>query len=46
MLLVEVVRRRPVSGRTRERADYVGVALRVCLLLLASRNDLLRHFLR
>ena len=46
LLLVEVVRRRPVSGRTRERAAYVGVAVLVCLLLLASRNDLLRHFLR
>jgi regulator of sigma E protease len=43
LVLIEAVRRRPVSGRARERATYIGVALLVMLLLLASRNDLLRH---
>jgi regulator of sigma E protease len=43
MVMVEAVRRRPVSERTRARAGYVGVALLVFLLLLASRNDILRH---
>jgi regulator of sigma E protease len=43
LLMLEAVRRRPVSARMRQRAAYVGVALLVFLLLLASRNDLLRH---
>jgi regulator of sigma E protease len=46
LVIVEAVRRRPVSARTRERATIVGVALLAALLLLASRNDLLRNFLR
>ncbi|HEY7954184.1 MAG TPA: RIP metalloprotease RseP [Polyangia bacterium] len=45
LLLFEAARRRPVSERVRTRAAYVGVALLVALLLLASRNDLMRHFL-
>jgi regulator of sigma E protease len=43
MVVLEAVRRRPVSNRVRQRATWVGVALLVFLLLLASRNDLLRH---
>jgi regulator of sigma E protease len=43
MVMLEAVRRRPVSARIRRRATWVGVALLVFLLLLASRNDLLRH---
>lgn len=43
LVVLEAVRRRPVSARMRQRAAYVGVALLVFLLLLASRNDLLRH---
>jgi regulator of sigma E protease len=43
LVVLEAVRRRPVSARLRQRAAYVGVALLVFLLLLASRNDLLRH---
>ena len=46
LVIVEAARRRPVSARTRERATIVGVALLAALLLLASRNDLLRNFLR
>jgi regulator of sigma E protease len=46
LVLIEAVRRRPVSARMRERATYVGVALLAALLILASRNDLLRNFLR
>jgi regulator of sigma E protease len=45
LVILEAVRRRPVSARTRERATYVGVALLAALLLLASRNDL-RNFLQ
>jgi regulator of sigma E protease len=43
LVVLEAVRRRPVSARMRQRAAYIGVALLVFLLLLASRNDLLRH---
>ena len=43
LVILEAVRRRPVSSRTRERATWVGVALLAALLLLASRNDLLRN---
>ncbi len=46
LVLIEAVRRRPVSARTRERATYVGVVLLAALLLLASRNDLLRSLWR
>ena len=46
LVIVEAVRRRPVSARTRERAAWIGVALLVFLLLLASRNDIMRHLLR
>jgi regulator of sigma E protease len=46
LILVEAVRRRPVSPRARERAAYIGVALLVALLLYASRNDVMRHFFR
>lgn len=43
LVVLEAVRRRPVPARLRQRAAWVGVALLVFLLLLASRNDLLRH---
>jgi regulator of sigma E protease len=43
LVVLEAVRRRPVSTRMRQRATWVGVALLVFLLLLASRNDLVRH---
>jgi regulator of sigma E protease len=46
LVLYEAVRRRPVSARARERARIIGVALLVALLILASRNDLMRHFAR
>lgn len=46
MVILEAVRRRPVSARTRERATWIGVALLFAILLLASRNDIMRHFLR
>ena len=45
LVMLEVVRRKPISPRVRERAAYVGVALLLALLLLASRNDIMRHFL-
>jgi regulator of sigma E protease len=46
LVVIEAVRRRPVSARMRERATYVGVALLALLLVLVSRNDLLRKFLK
>jgi regulator of sigma E protease len=42
ILMLEALRRRPVSARARERAALVGVALLVLLLLVASGNDILR----
>jgi regulator of sigma E protease len=44
LVILEAVRRRPVSRRARDRARVIGVALLLALLLLASRNDLMRHF--
>jgi regulator of sigma E protease len=46
LVVLEAVRRRPVSARARARAAYVGIALLVMMMLLASRNDILRHFFR
>jgi regulator of sigma E protease len=46
LVVIEAIRRRPVSARMRERATYVGVALLALLLVLVSRNDLLRKFLK
>jgi regulator of sigma E protease len=46
LVAIEAVRRRPVSQRARQRATYVGVALLAFLLLLVSRNDLLRSILK
>jgi regulator of sigma E protease len=46
LVLVEAVRRRPVSAAARERATVIGVGLLITLMLLASRNDLLRLFVQ
>ncbi|HEX8953918.1 MAG TPA: RIP metalloprotease RseP [Polyangia bacterium] len=43
IVLIEAVRRRPVSPRARERATFIGLALLGALMLLALRNDLARH---
>jgi regulator of sigma E protease len=43
LVFLEAVRRRPVSPRARERATVVGVVLLAALMLLALRNDLVRH---
>ena len=43
IVLLEAVRRRPVSARARERATFIGLALLAALMLLALRNDLARH---
>ncbi len=45
-VLLEWLRRRPVTLRARERAGYVGLGLLVALMLVASLNDLVRHFPR
>jgi regulator of sigma E protease len=44
LVIIEAVRRRPVSARARDRARWIGLALLLALLVLASSNDLLRHF--
>jgi regulator of sigma E protease len=43
IVLVEAVRRRPVSARARERATFIGLFILGALMLLALRNDLARH---
>ena len=43
IVLIEAVRRRPVSPRARERATIIGLCLLGALMLLALRNDLARH---
>jgi regulator of sigma E protease len=43
LVIVEAVRRRPVSPRARERATIAGVMVLAALMLLALRNDLARH---
>jgi regulator of sigma E protease len=43
LILIEAVRRRPVSPRARERATLIGLGLLAALMLLALRNDLARH---
>ena len=43
IIVIEAVRRRPVSARARERATLVGLVLLAALMLLALRNDLARH---
>jgi regulator of sigma E protease len=40
--LIEAVRRKPLSLRFREVANLVGIALLLCLMLFAFRNDALR----
>lgn len=42
---IEAVRRRPLSQRAREIASAIGLVLILLLLLIATRNDILRHFL-
>jgi regulator of sigma E protease len=42
VMVLERIRRRPVSGRASERAALFGLVLLVVLVLLAARNDLTR----
>jgi len=42
---IEMVRRKPLSLRTRELANMVGLALLLALMLFAMRNDVVRYFL-
>lgn len=41
---IEVVRRKPLSLRTREVANMVGIALLLTLMLFAMKNDVVRYF--
>jgi regulator of sigma E protease len=43
LIFIEAVRRKPVSPRARERATLLGLLLLAALMLLALRNDLVRH---
>ena len=46
LILIEGVKRSPVSLRTREIAQQIGVTLLVMLMALAFWNDLSRHWTR
>jgi regulator of sigma E protease len=46
LVVIEALRRRPVSRRARERAAWLGVSLLVGLMLLVARNDIVRSFFR
>lgn len=41
---IEMVRRRPLSMRTRELANMVGLAMLLALMIFAMRNDVIRYF--
>jgi regulator of sigma E protease len=43
---VEAFRRRPVSARTRAAANYAGLVIIACLVLLALKNDVVRYLFR
>jgi regulator of sigma E protease len=43
--VIEAVRRRPLGQRAREIASAVGLVVILLLLLIALRNDLVRHYL-
>lgn len=42
---IEAVRRRPLGQRGREIAVWVGLVMILLLLLIAARNDIVRHYL-
>ena len=41
---IEILRRRPLTVAMREKANYVGLALVLTLMLTAVFNDLVRVF--
>lgn len=41
---IEAIRRRPLGQRAREIASAVGLVLILLMLLVATRNDIMRHF--
>lgn len=41
---IEMVRRKPLSMRTRELANMVGLAMLLALMIFAMRNDVVRYF--
>ncbi|MBL4686372.1 MAG: site-2 protease family protein [Nannocystaceae bacterium] len=41
---IEAVRRRPLSQRAREIASAIGLVMIILLMLVASRNDILRYW--
>jgi regulator of sigma E protease len=43
---IEGARRRPLSAKARERLQLVGIILIVLIVILASRNDVIRHLSR
>ena len=42
---IETIRRKPLSQRAREIAAAIGLIIVFLLLLIATRNDIVRHFL-
>ena len=42
---IEAIRRRPLSQRAREISSAAGLVFIIILMLVALRNDILRHFL-
>jgi regulator of sigma E protease len=43
---IEGARRRPLSAKARERLQRAGIILIVLIVILASRNDVMRYFWR
>ena len=43
---IETLRGRAISERTRERVQWVGLGLVILIVLLATRNDVMRYLLR
>jgi regulator of sigma E protease len=42
---IEAVRRRPLSQRAREISSAIGLVIILLLLLVATRNDIIRYWL-
>jgi len=42
--LIEAVRRKPISLRTREYAAYLGLVLLISLMIFALKNDIVRYW--
>lgn len=43
--IIEIIVRRPVPNKVREYSQQVGMALLLCLMVLAFYNDIMRYFI-